>query len=47
MRREAYKESIVRHCYMLAKRMESVKTLTQEKEKLSLKVRFYEKKMTL
>lgn len=37
----------VRHCYMLAKRMESVKTLTQEKEKLSLKVRFYEKKMTL
>lgn len=37
----------VRHCYMLAKRFESVKALAQEKEKLSLKVRFYEKKMTL
>ena len=37
----------VRHCYLLAKRFEAVKILTEEKEKLSLKVRFYEKKMAV
>ena len=37
----------VRHCYLLAKRFEAVKMLSEENEKLSLKVRFYEKKMTL
>jgi hypothetical protein len=37
----------VRHCYLLARKFDSVKRLREQQEKLALKVRFYEKKMTL
>jgi hypothetical protein len=37
----------VRHCYMLAKQFEKVKALRESKEKLALKVKFYERKMQM
>lgn len=37
----------VRRCYLLARKFDSVKRLREQQEKLALKVRFYEKKISL
>ncbi len=40
-------KAAVRHCYALAKKFDTVRILREEQEKYALKVRFFEKKISL